>query len=314
MNNITKISIIIPTYNRAAYITRAIDSVFAQSWTEFEVIVVDDGSTDNTRQVLQPYMGRIKYIHQENAGVSAARNTGIRASQCRWIAFIDSDDIWLPLKLACQINFMNGNNAKVCFTNIKYKRESEPQPDNDLHTNNTINGRIFTEPFDIILDDSRWLYVQTMLIERDILLEAGGFDESLAVAEDTQLIFKLAFKTPFAYIYEPHVIVDCSDERKGLTNNSVMANKARYSAGIKILTDAYLKCGTKDKSIIRKLRSNLAYFLSRQAQLNCIEHNSNDAKRLAMDSLSYRGDLKTNIRALGVLLCPWAMRRLRNNH
>ena len=90
------VSVIIPTYNRAAYIVEALESVFAQTYGDCEIIVVDDGSTDDTKAVLQSHMARIRYIYQENAGVSVARNTGISAATGEWIAFLDSDDQWRP--------------------------------------------------------------------------------------------------------------------------------------------------------------------------------------------------------------------------
>lgn len=103
ISNKPTVSVVIPTYNRAKYVTETIDSVLSQSYTDYEIIVVDDGSTDNTREALAPYMDRIRYIHQQNSGVSAARNRGIKAARGKWIAFLDSDDIWLPEKLAVQI-------------------------------------------------------------------------------------------------------------------------------------------------------------------------------------------------------------------
>ncbi|MBM2835200.1 MAG: glycosyl transferase [Candidatus Brocadiaceae bacterium] len=94
-----QVSVVIPTYNRAPYVIMAIESVLAQSYQDYEIIVVDDGSTDGTRDVLEPYRDRIRYMYQDNKGVSAARNTGIQESRGEWIAFLDSDDEWLPNKL-----------------------------------------------------------------------------------------------------------------------------------------------------------------------------------------------------------------------
>ena len=97
------ISVIIPTFNRVEFISEAIDSVLSQTYSNFEIIVVDDGSTDNTKQLLTKYGSRITYDFQENKGVSSARNKGLDIAKGEWIAFLDSDDIWLPEKLSLQM-------------------------------------------------------------------------------------------------------------------------------------------------------------------------------------------------------------------
>jgi len=93
------ISVVIPTYNYARYVTQAVDSVLAQTYPAGEIVVVDDGSTDNTRERLQPYWARIHYVYQANQGLSAARNAGIRVARGDVIALLDSDDLWHPRKL-----------------------------------------------------------------------------------------------------------------------------------------------------------------------------------------------------------------------
>ncbi|MFS8117396.1 MAG: glycosyltransferase family 2 protein, partial [Microcoleus sp.] len=98
-----QVSVIIPAYNGDRYIVQAVESVFAQTYTNWEIIVVDDGSTDETHQVLQPYLDKIRYIYQENRGVAAARNRGIQEAKGEFIAFLDQDDFFLPDKLAAQI-------------------------------------------------------------------------------------------------------------------------------------------------------------------------------------------------------------------
>lgn len=100
------VSVIIPTYNRAATIVEAVESVLSQSWCSHELIVVDDGSTDATEELLRPYTDRIHYVRKANGGFAAARNTGREAAQGEFIAWLDSDDVWLPDKLEMQVNFM----------------------------------------------------------------------------------------------------------------------------------------------------------------------------------------------------------------
>jgi glycosyltransferase involved in cell wall biosynthesis len=101
-----KVSVIIPTYNSASYIIEAVESVLNQTYKDFEVIVVDDGSTDNTHTLLEPYLDRIMYRFQENRGESIARNEGIRIAQGEYITFLDSDDWWMPSKLERQVPLM----------------------------------------------------------------------------------------------------------------------------------------------------------------------------------------------------------------
>ncbi len=301
---IPNVSVIIPTYNRAEYVTQAIDSVLAQTYTDYEIIVVDDGSTDNTREVLEPYMDKITYKYQENSGVSAARNIGIRASLGQWIAFLDSDDIWLPAKLSSQMRSINHTQATVCFTNVTYIQNPDSLPLGVQDKCGIVRDKIFSEPFDLILDDSRILYVQTMLIERTLLEQAGCFDERLVVAEDTRLIYNLAFKTAFIFIFTPQAIINRSMEREGLINDSLETRRTLCDAHISILSEAYFRCRKKSKSVITNLRRILGYSLSRRAEIACVDKDYCDAKRLAREALHFGGDFKTYLRSIAVRLCP----------
>ncbi len=104
-----KVSVIIATYNRTHFVCEAIESVLNQTFPDFEIIVIDDGSIDNTKQVLEKYASRIQYIFQENKGRAEARNTGIKNAKCEYIAFLDDDDIWLPNKLEKQVIFLDSH-------------------------------------------------------------------------------------------------------------------------------------------------------------------------------------------------------------
>src|SRR3990170_2838516 len=112
-----KVSVIIPTYNREKYIVETLQSVFAQTFTDYEVIVIDDGSTDNTADVLRPYLDRIVYIRKPNGGQGSARNVGIKVAKGEYIAFLDSDDLWMPEKLELQVKYLDNNkDAGLVFT------------------------------------------------------------------------------------------------------------------------------------------------------------------------------------------------------
>ena len=114
-----KVSVVIPTYNGAAEVRRAIDSALAQSGCEVEVIPVNDGSTDDTASVLNSYGSRIRAVHQKNSGPAATRNAGIAAATGDWVAFLDHDDYWQPGKLAAQLAAADRTGADVIYTNAQ---------------------------------------------------------------------------------------------------------------------------------------------------------------------------------------------------
>src|SRR6185369_7640984 len=112
-----QVSVIIPTYNSARFLTEAIDSVLAQSFKDFEILVIDDGSTDETKAMMQRYGSPVRYIYQANAGVAAARNRGIAESRGKYIAFLDADDAWCARKLETQLNALARNaDHRACYS------------------------------------------------------------------------------------------------------------------------------------------------------------------------------------------------------
>lgn len=120
------VSVVIPTFNRGEHLIGALESVFAQTHQDYEVIVVDDGSTDDTRRRLQPYVERIRYFYQDNQGASAARNKGIEFARGEWIATLGSDDVWSPTKLERQFEAITalGGDLGACFTDCQFAGNS----------------------------------------------------------------------------------------------------------------------------------------------------------------------------------------------
>ncbi len=195
------VSVIIPTYNRAAQVAEAVASVLAQTWREFELIVVDDGSSDYTLAALAPYASRIRLIRRGKCGgVSAARNAGMAAARGAWLAFLDSDDLWLPEKLAHQMAYLAAHPALLwCQTEETWVRRGVrlTQPP----THRKIGGWIFFQSLERCL-----VSPSAVIMHRRLLEEHGGFDELLPAAEDYDLWLRLSWRHEIGLVPEPLVI------------------------------------------------------------------------------------------------------------
>ncbi len=190
-----RVSVIIPTYNRAALLKEAIESVRSQTYANWELIVVDDGSTDDTQSIIsQNRDSRIRYFYQKNAGVSAARNRGIEESRSPLIAFLDSDDLWVPEKLERQVHVMKQHPetgllyGQVGRYSISDSNRSEVEP---------LKG-LMTVPE--LLNGPRTLFTSTVIVRRACLEQAGLFDTELHVGEDFDLFLRIAEKYPVFFL------------------------------------------------------------------------------------------------------------------
>jgi glycosyltransferase involved in cell wall biosynthesis len=202
------VSAIIPTYNRATLVSDAIDSVLAQTYPHLEVIVVDDGSTDGTLDVLTRYGDRIQVISQPNAGPGAARNRGMLAAQGEMIAFLDSDDLWLPQKIARQVHLMQqlGEAAPCCLSNISMQWKNRESTSFDVAwLNPAVAEGVWYNP-DEVLATRFVLFNQGVVIRREALKELGGFDESFRLLEDYDLALRLSLCGNWAFIRDPLAI------------------------------------------------------------------------------------------------------------
>ena len=312
----SEISVIIPTYNRAEHVTKAIDSVLAQTYTDYEIIVVDDGSTDNTKELLLPYMDRIRYIYQENAGVSAARNNGIRAASGRWIAFLDSDDIWFPDKLSRQMGSLARTGAKVCFTNVIWNsKEAGKSLRDETYKGKYSDDEVFYEPLELLFHRSSLHNVlSAVVIESRLLARVGCFDERISYGEDIRLFVRLTFETPFVYVHQLLVLFDRRLERERLTTDeSFEAAEARCYTNAITRSEAYLLCKGKSKQVVKELRRQLGHYISHLAVLCCLTKNRFDAKRFALDGIYFGSGLRIYAKCFAVLVCPWFVRRLQRD-
>ena len=191
-----KISVIIPSWNRADRLADALDSVCAQSVAPHEIIVVDDGSTDNTRELLGRHYRDVRYIFQQNKGVSHARNTGITAASGDWIALLDSDDRWEPCKLEQQQAAINANpGCKLCHSDEIWIRNGKRV--NPMKKHAKRGGHIFKHCLPLCA-----ISPSSTIIQRDLFDEIGLFDESLPACEDYDFWLRLCAAYPVLYADE----------------------------------------------------------------------------------------------------------------
>lgn len=194
------VSVIIPTFNRWPLVGEAVESVLAQSVVDYEVIVVDDGSSDATVRRLSQFGARLRIFTQENLGVSAARNLGARLARGDFLAFLDSDDLWLPRKIAVQTAFMQQNpTVQICQTNEIWIRNGVRVNPKAKHRKPS--GDIFLPSLELCL-----VSPSAVMLQRELFERLGGFDETFPVCEDYDFWLRIAVKHPVPLIDEPLVV------------------------------------------------------------------------------------------------------------
>jgi glycosyltransferase involved in cell wall biosynthesis len=206
------VSVIIPTYNRANIIQSAINSAIAQTYKNTEIIIVDDGSNDATADLIAGFGNKVKFIYKENGGVSSARNLGIRKSSGELIAFLDSDDVWLPEKLEKQVSFFEQNpDFGMVLCDCFFMNESREITDRFSRRQNLPNdGYILEDVF-----QNPYLVPSSVLVRKEVLDEIGSFDEQISTAEDLDLHLRIAMNYKIALIAEP--LVKCMSGHEGLS-------------------------------------------------------------------------------------------------
>tara|TARA_Y100001001_G_scaffold81546_1_gene79437 strand:- start:29 stop:865 length:837 start_codon:yes stop_codon:yes gene_type:complete len=191
------ISVIIPTYNRKNTLPRAVESVLNQTYKPVEIIIVDDGSTDGTKEWFSEMYPLVHYIYQVNSGVSLARNTGINSARGDWIALLDSDDEWLPDKLELQVKLLQNNaELRFCHTNEIWIRNGVRI--NQMKKHQKYGGNIFKKCLDICR-----ISPSSSLFHTSVIKDVGLFDESLDVCEDYDLWLRITAKYPVLFLDQP---------------------------------------------------------------------------------------------------------------
>ncbi len=294
--NEPNVSVIIPTYNRARLIGRAIQSVLDQTYQNFEIIVVDDGSTDNTIKVIRYFQKidkRIRYIrHDNNKGGSAARNTGIKAAQGDYIAFQDSDDEWFPEKLRKQMRLFAKAPVEVGVVYTGFwriengKKNYIPWPwiakkDGSVHEE-LLKGNFVT--------------TQSIVTRKECLEKAGMFDERLPRLQDWELVIRLSLYYDFKCIDEPLL-------NSFYTPDSISANNAAHIIALKSILLKYFDDFAKHKKALsmvyfqigNSLRLNGDFISGRYYLIKAARINPLDSKIILLALLSIFGQTVYNI-------------------
>ena len=197
-----EVSIIIPAYNCAQFLKHTLDSVLTQTSSDYEIILVDDGSTDNTPEVLSPYLSKIQYIRQENAGLPSARNAGILASSGRFIALLDGDDTWTPNKLHEQMPRFSDPEVGIVYSDFSIQY-SDGRFLQSYLSQRPLAGEGY------ILDNyiqSRFLFPSTMVLRRECFDQFGLFDPEMLASEDVELFSRMCTQWKVALVRQQLMI------------------------------------------------------------------------------------------------------------
>ena len=223
------VSIIMPTYNRAEYIMEALNSIKRQTFKDYEIIVVDDGSTDNTKEIAAACEG-IRYICLDHGGIARARNTAVKAAKGKWIAFLDSDDLWKEDKLQKQVDYVRTHpDCRIVYTDFKNFTEI---PEEELDERQK----------GLLKSDISW-YLPSALVDARLFAEVGLFDKKYKFNEDTEWNFRLKFYQ----VNMGHCIHEALYLRRVHASNITNSGAGLYSTDIRNLAlEAYRK--------VRKLR------------------------------------------------------------
>ena len=263
------ISVVIPTFNRAQQVQVALKSVLEQTYREFEAIVVDDGSTDGTGEAIQKLIDaqsnggqQIRYFFQPNLGQSVARNKGTEEARGEWVAFLDSDDIWLPEKLEWQVRAIEQFQDKccACITDARlvdnlgldttaFRESGKPYQE-------TLG--VFSEAAGSLVKCRDPFWVSTLLVRTDFVKQVGWFDPQIKYAEDHDFLFRLSLMTSFCYVNKPLSLLDRSKSPQGSEHRPWDKVEVRLR-GSQSMFEKWLKLDSKlpldvRKTIVQSLR------------------------------------------------------------
>jgi glycosyltransferase involved in cell wall biosynthesis len=321
MNHRPLVSVVIPTFNRGRQVEAALRSVLAQTYPEFEVIVVDDGSTDGTGHALQTLISqedcnsrRVRYFFRRNQGQSAARNMGIEKARGEWVAFLDSDDIWLPEKLEWQVRALEQFKDKCCACITDARLVDNLGMDTLAFRE---SGKPYEETLGIDFEAVRNLvkcrdpfWLSALLVRTDVVNQLGWFDNQLGYAEDHDFLFRLSLVTPFCYVNKPLSLLDRSRSPEGSNCRPWDAVEVRLR-GSQSMFEKWLKLDSKLPPDVRKtVIQNLRHVYSAWANWYLEHERYDEAKQAVYKAMKYELTTKLAIKWTLTHAAPGLARRI----
>jgi len=313
MSEHVHISTVIPTYNRADRVVEAIDSVLAQTSRCDEVIVVDDGSTDDTPRRLAMFGDAIRVVTQENAGVAAARNRGVAEAAHDWIAFLDSDDVWSPERIERQRTLLARHPEAVLLATDWAWNDSPQQGRLPEQTKAALAEPAGADRNIIALTrlGGHGIWLPTWLVRRDALASAGGFDPAFRIAEDTLVLFRIARRFPIAVV--PEVLALRREDRDAvklsLVGDDAYTRELRGYT-LRILDEMEAHAADLDAESQASLHRLHGYFLAREAASLIRVGRYREARSIARSALALKPPTRQKLQALLIALAPAAARPL----
>ncbi len=267
-----KVSVIIPTFNRAQFIRRTIDSVLNQTYRDYEIIIIDDGSTDNTKEVVESYGDKVRYYRQANNGVATARNTGIAKADGEYIAFLDSDDIFLTENLETKISFFESHpNEYWVYSDWQYVDEKgnllQHGSQKYNYSHRQLNGSIFNE----LIYHRNFISPCTVVLKKSVFDKIGCFDPQIPSQEEYDLWLRISLKYPANYLDQSLVYAMIhkdslsGDFRKWAKGNEQIVDKLKD-----IIPDDF----PHKKNLLNRMHADKYTFLGRD---NAEKHNYSEA-------------------------------------
>ena len=295
MNNSALVSVVIPSHNNGAFVPQAIESVLAQSYRDHEILVIDDGSTDDTRETLKPYWDKITYIFQDNRGPAVARNQGVRHSRGAYIAFLDADDVWLEDKLDRQMQFFREHkDVGLVFGELEHWTECAKRIPTDRTAGSgsaepSNRSVIVKDAFKLLLE-SCYILTSTVMMSRDCINVVGAFDESLKAEEDRELWLRVAKKYPIGKIEQ--VLV----RKRGHERNFSLKYRLFTEWRIRVFEQIVDDPGPLNDRDLVALRKRLASLYCQFGAFFLEEGNRQEARR------QFRRSLAINIQSICILM------------